>query len=87
MVTRAGGGVWAGAAFNTSIIEVLTVDMSVDVLIIMSNVAVGLMMNDFVDVILGVLANIEIDVLVDGNVNVFVGAMTVFDFVMPDPLE
>ena len=87
MVTRAGGGVWAGAAFNTFIIEVLTVDMSVDVLIIMSNVAVGLMMNDFVDVILGVLANIEIDVLVDGNVNVFVSVMTVFEFIMPDPLE
>ena len=86
MATRAGGGVWAGAAFNTFIIEMLTVDMSVDVLMIMSNVAVGLLMDALTDVILEVLANIDVDVL-DADVNAFVGIMTVFEFVMPGPLE
>ena len=68
-------------------VEVLTVDTRVDVIIVVSNVAVDLLMDVLTDAILGVLANIEIDVLVDGNANVFVDVMTIFEFAMPGPLE
>ena len=77
---------WAGVVIDT-FVEVLTVDMPVDVLIVVSNVGVGLLMDGLTDVILGVLTKIDVDVLVVANVNVFVGVMIVFEFVMPGPLE
>ena len=53
--------------------------MRVDVLIIVSAVAVDLLMD--------ALTDIGVDVLVGVNVNVFAGAMAAFEFVMPLPLE
>ena len=62
-------------------VEVLTVGMRVDVLIIVSDVAVDLSM-DASGVIRGGLTNIDIDVLADVNINAFVVVMAV-KFAMP----
>ena len=58
-------------------------------LIVASNVAVGLLMDALTDIRLGLLANnIGVDVLVDVNVNVSAGGMAAFEFAMPGhPLE
>ena len=60
----------------------------VDVLSIVSGMAVDLLMDALTE-IFGVLTNIDIgvNVLVDVNVNVFAGVMTGFEFVMPGPWE
>ena len=57
-----------------TLLEVLTFDMRVDVLIIVSNVAVGLLMDALTGIARGSLTIIDVDV----NANVFV---------MPGPLE
>ena len=76
--------VCAGAVSDMFVKKVLTVvDMRADVLIIVSDVAVGLFMGALNDVILGVLSSIDVNVLVD----VFAGVITLFDFDMSAPLE
>ena len=67
--------------------EVLTIDMRVDVLTIMSDVTVNLLIDALADIILRVLTNSDVDMLVDVNANVFSGVMTAFEFAMPGPLE
>ena len=67
--------------------EVLTIDMRVDVLTIMSDATVNLLMDALADIILRILTNSDVGVLVDVNINVFAGVMTAFEFVMPAPLE
>ena len=67
--------------------EVLTIDMRVDVLTIMSDVTVNLLIDALADIILRVLTNSDVGVLVDVNINVFAGVMTAFEFAMPGPLE
>ena len=52
-------------------------------MIIMSDVAVDLFMDELTGVIRGVGTNIDVDSLA----NVFVGVMTAFDIVIPDSLE
>ena len=52
-------------------------------MIIMSDVAVDLLMDELTDIIRGVRTNIDVDSLA----NVFVGVITAFDIVIPDPLE
>ena len=71
------------------LVEVLTVDIRVGVLIVVCNAAVGLLMDALTDIRLGLLTNnIGVDVLVDVNVNVSAGVMTAFEFAMPGrPLE
>ena len=69
------------------VVEVSTVGIRVDVVIVVSNVAVELLMNAVTDMMRGVLSNIDVDVLVDVNVNRFPVSMNAFEFVMPDPLE
>ena len=55
---------------------------------IVSNVAVDLLTDGLTDILLLALANnIAVEILVDVNMNVFGGAMTAFEFVMPGPLE
>ena len=56
-------------------------------LIILSKVAVGLLMDTFPAIIRGVRTNIGVDLLVDVNLSVFPGVMTAFEFVTSDPLE
>ena len=58
--------------------------MRVDVLIIVSNVAVNWLMGASTGNV--VLNNIDIDVLVDVNVNVFAGGIISFEFDTPGPL-
>ena len=84
VVTRA--LVWAGGVIDT-FVEVLTVDMRVEVLIIVSDVAVNLLMDAFTAMIRGVLNNIDVGMLVDVNVDVFADVMTAFEFIMSGPLE
>ena len=81
--------VWVAGAVIDTFVEVLTVGMRVDVLIVTSNVAVDLLMDALTVIRLGLLANnIGVDVLVDVNVNVYAGVMTAFEFPMPGrPLE
>ena len=81
--------VWVAGAVIDTFVEVLTVGMRVDVLIVVSNVAVDLLMDALTGIILGLLANnIGVDVLVEVNVNAFAGVITAFDFPMPGrPLE
>lgn len=76
--------VCAGAVIAT-FVEVLAVDMCVDALIIVSDVAVGSLMDALAALILGVLTGIGVDVLVGVNVNVPERAIT--EFAMPGPLE
>ena len=78
--------VCAGAVIDT-FVEVLTVAMRVDMMIVVSEVAVGLLMDALTDMILGVLTSIGVEVLVDVNVNVFAGLMTALECAMPSPLE
>ena len=61
----------------------LAVDIRVGVMIIVSNLAVGLSM----DALTGFLADIDVDVLVGVYVNVFAGVKTAFEFSMSGPLE
>ena len=61
--------------------------MRVEVLIIVSNVAVDLLMDAFTAIIRGVLNNIDVGILVDVNVDVFGDVMTAFEFIMTGPLE
>ena len=67
--------------------EVLTADMRVDVLMIVSDVAVGLLMDGLRGILRAVLTNIGVDVLVDVNVNASAGVMTAFEFAMPCPFK
>ena len=80
------GLVCAGEVIGT-FVEVLTVDMRVNVLIIVSDVAVELLIGALTLTMRGVLTNIGADVLMDVNVNVFAGVMTAFRFAMPCPFE
>ena len=69
-------------------VELLTLAMRVDMLIIISNVAVDLFMDVVTDIMRGVLTNIGVvGMLVDVNVNVFAGVITDLAFAMPGPLE
>ena len=75
--------VCAGAVIDT-FCEVLTVN----VLVIVSKVAVAWLMDALTTIIGGaLLTNIDVDVLMDVNVNVFAGLVTAFGFAMPGPLE
>ena len=67
--------------------EVLTIDMRVGVMTIMSDVTVNLLIDVLADIIFGVLTNSDVGVLVDVNINVFAGVMTAFEFAMSGPLE
>ena len=59
--------------------------MRVDVLMILSNVAVALLMDALTaSRILGILTDVDVDVLVDVDVNVFAGVNTASEFAMPD---
>jgi hypothetical protein len=78
--------VCAGVVIAT-FVDVLTVDIRVDVLIIVSNLTVDLLMDALTDIIRDVLSNIDVDVLADVNVNVFAGVMTAFEFATSGPLE
>ena len=60
------------------------VGIRVDVLIIVSDMAVDLLMDTLTGIIIG---DMGVDVLVDVNVNLFAGLMTALEFVMPEPLE
>ena len=72
-----------GVVIDTGI-ELFAVDMPVDVLIILSHMAVGLLMDVLAgDLIIGVLTNTG----VDANVNTFLSETTAFEFATPDPLE
>ena len=81
-----GALVCAGAVID-AFVEVLTVDMRADVLIVVSNVAVDLLMDALIDIIRDALTNINVDVLVGVNGNVFAGVMTTFEFLVPCPFE
>ena len=72
------GLVCAGEVIDT-FVEVLTVAMRVDVMIVVSNVAVDLLMD--------ALTAIMLEVLISMDVNVFVGVMPAFEFAMSSPLE
>ena len=75
----------AGAVIDT-FVEVVTGDMRVTVLMIVSNVAVGLLMDSLTSITRGVLTKIDDDVVyVDANV--FAGIMTALEFGMSGPLE
>ena len=54
-------------------------------LIVASNVAVGLLMDALTDIIRDVVNNIDVDVLVDVNANAFPCEMITFELAMPDP--
>ena len=54
-------------------------------LIIVSEMAVGLLIDTLTDIILGVLTNIGVYIMVEVNVNVFVSVITAFEFAMSDP--
>ena len=69
--------VWAAEVIDT-FVEATTVGVRVDVLLIMSEVAVDLL----VDGLTGITFGVGVDVLV-----VFSGEMTAFDFAMPGPLD
>ena len=69
--------VCAGAVVGT-FVEVLTVDMRVGVVIIVSNVTVDLL----ADIMIGVLTNVGVDALLYVNANVFTDVMTAFGFDM-----
>ena len=64
--------VYAGAVIGT-FVEVLTVGERVDVLIIASNMVVGLLMDG---VTCGVRTNFDVDVLVNVNVKLFAGVIS-----------
>ena len=61
--------------------------MRVDVLIIVSDMAVDLLMDVLTDIILGLLTNFGVGMLMDANVNVFAGVIIAFECAMTDPLE
>ena len=56
-------------------------------LVIVSDMAVGLLMEALTGIIRGVRTKIGVGMLMDVNANMFAGVMTTFEFVMPDPLE
>ena len=76
----------AGAVIEM-FVKVLTLDMRIDVLSIVSGMAVDLLMDALTDIKRVVLSNINVDVLVDVNENLFAGVMTAFDFATSGPLE
>ena len=78
--------VCAGAVIDT-FVEVLTIGMRVDVLIIVSDATSDLCMDALTEIIRTVLTNIGVGVLVDVNLNAFAGVTTAFEFVASDPLE
>ena len=78
--------VCAGAFIGASV-EVLTVGMGVEVVIIVSNMAAGLLMDALRSIIRGVMINIDGDMLVEVNAKVFAGLMITFEFIMPERLE
>ena len=72
------GLVCAGEVIGT-FVEVLKVVMRVNVMIVVSNVAVDLLMD--------ALTAIMLEVLISMDVNVFAGVMSAFEFAMSSPLE
>ena len=74
--------VCAGAVVGT-FVEVLTVDMRVGVVIIVSNVTVDLL----ADIMIGVLTNVGVDALLYVNANVFTVVYTALEFPVSTPLE
>ena len=77
--------VYAGVVADT-FDELLAVDMGVKMLIVVSNVAVGLLMDELTDIILDVRTNIGVNVLIV-NVNAFVIMTTAFEFEILGLLE
>ena len=76
----------SGALIDT-LVEVSTVGMCLDVVIIASNVAVDLLADTLPIIIRGDLTNIAVDMLVEVNEKVFAGVMIAFEFIMPERLE
>ena len=67
-----------------AVIDMFCEVLTVNVLVIVSKVAVAWLMDALTVIIRGaLLTNIDVDVLMDANVNVFAGLMTAFDFAMP----
>ena len=66
-----------------AIFELLTVDMSVGVLIIVFNVAVDLLMDGLTAIVLDGLTNSDAGVLVGVNIDISPGVMTGFEIAMP----
>ena len=56
-------------------------------LVIVSDMAVGLLMEALTGIIRGVRTKIGVGMLMDVNANMFAGVMTTFEFAMPGPLE
>ena len=56
-------------------------------LVIVSDRAVGFLMEAFTGIIRGILTNISVDVLVGVTVNIFLVEITAFEFAMSSPLE
>ena len=77
---------WDGVVIDT-FVEVLTVGMRVDALVIVSNVTVDLLMDALTGIIRRGVRTDDVGVLVDLNVNVLPHAMTAFEFAVPEPFE
>ena len=69
--------VWCAGTVTDTFIAVLTFDVRVDVLIIVSDMAVGLLMDALTSVTCGIRTNFDVDV--------FASAITVFRFALPGP--
>ena len=70
--------------FTNTFFEVLTVNIRVDVVIIVCAIAVDLLMNTLTALMRGLLTSND-DALADANTNVFADVMTAFEFGMPGP--
>ena len=58
-----------------------------DVLIIESEMAVGLLMDALTGIMRDIMGGIDVDLMMVMNVNVFADVTPVFEFVIPRPLE
>ena len=73
----------AGALLGTPV-ELSTIDMRVEVLIIVSDVAVDLLMDRLTDITRIRRTEVSVDVSAGVNMNAFEGVMTTFEFTVPD---
>ena len=74
----------AGVLLDT-LVEVLAVDMRVEVLIIVSDVAVDLLMDALAGIARAMLTDVGIGVLVGMNASVFADVTVAFEFEIPGP--
>ena len=74
--------------FNGSVADTIIEVLAVESLIIVSDAAVDLNSIDaLLDIILGVLADVDVSLLMDVKINMFAGAMTISESGMQGPLE